>query len=317
MIKTNNADNKYAPIVLIAYNRAEHINKTLEALSSNIDAENTRLYCYIDGPKNVNDSKSQIKIKKIVNLFDANFKSLKIIHRKKNYGLANNISKAVTETISKYGKVIVVEDDIITSNSFIKYMNDALKFYQNEKKVWHISAHSEINFKERANEIYLWRLMNCWGWATWQDRWDHYEKNPKSLINEFNSEMVKKFDLNESGVFWRQVIANSTQEIDTWAIFWYATIFKHQGLCVSPFYSYSANIGFDGSGVHCGSDEVKQEKQILNHHGKFVGKVELIEDNKALQLNEIAYSPKKKRLRYKIKILAKIVLKKFKNNIKN
>ena len=83
MIKTNNADNKYAPIVLIAYNRAEHIDKTLEALSSNIDAENTRLYCYIDGPKNVNDSKSQIKIKKIVNLFDANFKSLKIIHRKK------------------------------------------------------------------------------------------------------------------------------------------------------------------------------------------------------------------------------------------
>ena len=196
-------------------------------------------------------------------------------------------------------------------------MNDALKFYENEKKVWHISAHSEINFKERENEIYLWRLMNCWGWATWKDRWDYYEKNPKSLINEFNSEMVKKFDLNESGIFWSQVIANATQEIDTWAIFWYATIFKHQGLCVSPFYSYSANIGFDGSGVHCGLDEVKQERQILNHHGSFIGKAELIEDNKALQLNEIAYSPKKKRLRYKIKILAKIALKKFKNNIKN
>ena len=315
MINTHNADIEYAPIVLIAYNRVEHLNKTLEALSSNIDVENTRLYCYIDGPKNLNDSKTQFKIKKIINLFEANFKSVKIIHRKKNYGLAYNISKAVTETISKYGKVIVVEDDIITSNSFIKYMNDALKFYENEKKVWHISAHSEINFKERENEIYLWRLMNCWGWATWQDRWDYYEKDPKSLIDEFNSEMVRKFDLNESGIFWSQVIANATQEIDTWAIFWYATIFKHQGLCVSPFYSYSANIGFDGSGVHCGSDEVKQEKQVLNHHGKFVGKLELIEDNKALQLNEIAYSPKKKRLRYKIKILAKIVLKRFKNNI--
>ena len=308
---------EYAHVVLIAYNRVEHVNQTLEALSLNIDADNTKLYCYIDGPKNIHDAKSQTMIINVIKQYKESFKSVKIIHRKTNYGLAINISEAVTETISKYGKVIVVEDDIITSKSFIKYMNDSLKFYENEKKVWHISAHSEINFKERENEIYLWRLMNCWGWATWKDRWDYYEKNPKSLINEFNSEMVKKFDLNESGIFWSQVIANATQEIDTWAIFWYATIFKHQGLCVSPFYSYSANIGFDGSGVHCGLDEVKQERQILNHHGSFIGKAELIEDNKALQLNEIAYSPKKKRLRYKIKILLKIVFEKLKNNIRN
>lgn len=292
---------EHAPIVLIAYNREEHLKQTFEALSSNIDAEYTRLYCYIDGPKNVNDANIQTKIIKIIKFFNANFKSVKIIHRNKNYGLANNISMAVTEVITKYGKVIVVEDDIITSNSFIRYMNDALNFYQNEKKVWHIAAHSEINFEEKENEIYLWRLMSCWGWATWQDRWSYYEKNPTKLINEFNTEMIKDFDLNESGLFWKQVISNAKEEIDTWAIFWYATIFRNKGLCVSPFYSYSSNIGFDGSGVHCGTNENKQEKQMLNHHGKFVGKVELVEDKNALALNEFFYTPKKKKLRYKIK----------------
>lgn len=268
----------YAPVILIAYNRHAHFKMTLEALSLNTDAENTILYCYIDGPKNPDDSIAQEKIIDIVNEHKKCFKQVEITLRESNYGLAKNISDAVTQTIKEHGQVIVLEDDIVTSKSFIKFMNDALLFYKDNEKIWHIAAHSEINFKDRQDEIYIWGVMNCWGWATWESRWQFFEKNPEKLINDFSQDMIRDFDLNRSGYFWYQVVANASKRIDTWAVFWYATIFKNNGLCVNPYFSYAENIGLDGSGVHCDFDIDRMKNQTLNHNGKFVGKNEIIED---------------------------------------
>ena len=120
--------------------------------------------------------------------------------------------------------------------------------------------------------------MNCWGWATWKNRWQHFEKNPEQLINEFSEDMIRDFDLDGSGYFWYQVVANASKRIDTWAIFWYATIFKNNGFCVNPYFSHTKNIGLDGSGAHCDIDKDRMRSQILNHNGKFSGKNEIIED---------------------------------------
>jgi hypothetical protein len=134
-------------------------------------------------------------------------------------------------------------------------MNQALDFYGNQKKVWHISGWNyPVDFKE-LGDAFLWRGMNCWGWATWADRWRYFEKNPERLINEWSAEDKDSFDLDGSGVFWKQVEANAKGKINTWAIFWYATIFQNQGLCLNPTVSYVDNIGLDGSGVHCGAND--------------------------------------------------------------
>ena len=105
-------------------------------------------------------------------------------------------------------------------------------------------------------EIYLGRtrrVMNCWGWATWADRWAHFEKNPHGLIDNWSAEQKHYFDLDSSGVFWHQVTANAEGKMNTWAIFWYATLYEKGGLCLNPSHSYVDNIGHDGSGVHCGN----------------------------------------------------------------
>ena len=235
----------------------------------------------------------QKAIVEIINDHLSDFKKVSIIHRKANFGLAKNIIEAVTEVVSKYGKVIVLEDDIVTSNTFLKFMNDGLEYYKHEDKVWHINGYSEVNFEQRQDEIFLWRVMNCWGWATWHNKWQYFEKDADLLIEEFSEQMIKEFDLDGSGVFWSQVVANSQHRINTWAIFWYATIFKNGGLCVNPYFSYTSNIGFDGSGVHCGADTRRIVKQPLNHHGKFIGKAEIIEDLEALSVMRKAYLPKK------------------------
>jgi len=287
----------YAPIVVIGFNRPDHFLKTITALAQNIGATDSDVYCYIDGARDADDAISQKAITTIVNEHRKYFQNVSIIQREVNFGLAKNIVQAVTEVVSKHGKVIVIEDDIVTSNVFLKFMNDALDYYENEKRVWHIAAHSEVNLAQRKDEIFLWRVMNCWGWATWQDRWQYFEKDADMLINEFTEQMVQEFDLNGSGLFWSQVVANAHNKINTWAIFWYATIFRNGGLCVNPYFSYAANIGLDGSGMHCGVDERRMVKQSLNHDGKFIGKTEIVEDLEALNIMRKAYK-RKKGIRY-------------------
>jgi len=103
------------------------------------------------------------------------FKKVTVVERDKNMGLADSIIDGVTTVVNQYGKLIVLEDDLVTSPYFLKFMNDALDFYQHEKKVWHISGWNYSITTNDLDDVFLWRLMNCWGWATWADKWQHYE----------------------------------------------------------------------------------------------------------------------------------------------
>ncbi len=278
-----------APILLICFNRPYHLSKTLFALSQNELAKQSNLFISIDGPKNKNDENAQNLILKLIEKEHGNFQSINIIRNKKNKGLALNIIESVTEILKKNNKIIVVEDDLITSKSFLKFMNDALIFYKNKKKIWHINGHNIVSNQNKKNEVFLWRFMNCWGWATWNDRWINYEKKPDSLINSFSKEMIFRFNLDGASLFWDQIKKNHSGELNTWAIFWYATIFKNKGLCVSPWFSYVINIGFDGSGTNCKESKIKNKKYQLNNNGIFVGIDEEIENKHAFKLMKKAY----------------------------
>ena len=278
-----------APILLICFNRPYHFRKTLTALSRNKLAKQSKLFISIDGPKNKNDEEAQKFILKIIEKEHGNFKSINISINKKNKGLALNIIDSVSNILKKNNKIIVIEDDLITSKSFLKFMNDALIFYENKKKIWHINGHNIISNEDKKNEVFLWRFMNCWGWATWNDRWINYEKNPDSLINSFSKEMIFRFNLDGACSFWNQIKKNQSGELNTWAIFWYATIFKNKGLCVSPWFSYVRNIGFDGSGTNCKKSKIKNQKYHLNNNGIFLGIDEEIESKHAFKLMKKAY----------------------------
>lgn len=243
--------NNLAPIVLFVYNRPEHTRKTLQALQENNLAPDSELFIYADAAKNDLAQKQVNEVRELVDNV-IGFKKTTVIKQEKNTGLANSIIDGVTEIVNQYGKVIVLEDDLVTSPYFLTYMNSALNFYRNNKKVWHISGWNyPINTTE-LGDTFLWRTMNCWGWATWSDRWECFEKNTDNLIENFSSENIRYFNLDGHEDFWGQVIANKEQKINTWAIYWYASIFKNQGLCLNPTETFVNNIGLDGTGVHCG-----------------------------------------------------------------
>ena len=252
-----------SPIVLFTYNRPVHTQKTIEALKQNELSSKTDLIIYSDASKTPEDVNAVDKVRTYVDTITG-FKSVKVFKRDKNRGLALSIIDGVTQTIQEYGAVIVLEDDIITSPYFLNYMNGALNYFKGEKKVWHISGWNCPFDHKGLGDVFFLRLMNCWGWGTWRDRWNYYEKNPKKLIREFDKKTIYDFDLSNSGQFWSQVIANNKGKIDTWAIFWYATIFRHKGLCLNPAISYAKNIGHDGSGVHCRENRNYLDNTLLN-----------------------------------------------------
>jgi len=262
---TSNMKN-FAPIVIFVYNRPWHTEQTLSALSKNELSDQSILYIFSDGAKPDATVEQIEKIKQVRSVIRSKkwCKEVNIIESNKNKGLGNSIIDGVTNVINKYGKIIVLEDDMVTSSQFLKYMNKALDYYLNEKKVWHISGWIYSIETKGLKEAFFWRTMDCaGGWATWEDRWQYFEKNPDKLIETFSNKDIFKFNLNGTAGMWDQVIGNKEGKINTWAIFWYATIFKNNGLCLSPSMSFVKNIGLDGSGVHSGFD-LSLDTKIIN-----------------------------------------------------
>ncbi|MBY7796584.1 glycosyltransferase [Vibrio fluvialis] len=276
----------YAPIVLFVFARPNHTQETIDALLLNPEAKKSDLIVYSDAPRNESDKEEVNKVRNILANISG-FKSIRITHREENYGLARNIMEGISEVFEKYDKVIILEDDIVTSPAFLNFINAGLNRYERDSKVWHISGWNfpiEYNVPHSA---YFWRTMNCWGWATWRNRWQHFSRNPSQLIATWDKDCIEKFNLDGCQDFWSQVLANNKGSLNTWAVFWYATIFKNKGLCLNPTHSYVYNIGNDGSGENCGKFDPYRSK--LNLNTSYEWPITLSEDENIVDLNKKFY----------------------------
>ncbi len=262
-----------APIVFFVYNRPWHTQKTVEALQKNELAKESELFIFSDAAKNEDAVEKVNEVRRYIKAIDG-FKKITVIEREKNWGLADSIIDGVTKIINEYGRIIVLEDDLVTSPYFLKFMNEALEFYKNEKKVWHISGWNYPIESDGFEDVFFWRLMNCWGWATWADRWQYYKKDIEETINTFSQKDINRFNIDGAEDFWSQVLSNKEGKINTWAIFWYATIFKQKGLCLNPTQTFVENIGHDASGVHCGESCSFSSDLSLNKHIKLTDRFE-------------------------------------------
>lgn len=297
-------DGNLAPVLLFVYNRPEHTKQTVEALKNNELAPFSDLIIYSDAGRTEKDQAKVLLVRDYLRTITG-FKTISVVERDVNKGLADNIIDGVTKVINLYGKVIVLEDDILTSSAFLNFMNQALVRYQDNERIWHISSWNYPIIMDEESDAFFWRVMNCWGWATWKDKWQHFEKNPREIIRSWTEAEKRRFDLDNSGIFWSQIKGNAKQKMDTWAIFWYATIFKRQGLCLNPTESYTANIGHDGSGVHCGNDKTANQKSVkLCDKTELSWPITIAESQNAL--NQIKSYYKKRRKSIVVRAMNKI-----------
>ncbi len=243
----------FAPVALFVYNRPEHTQKTVEALKQNIGAGDTELYIFCDQAKD-EDTRQKVSLTRQYVRSVTGFREIHIIEREENLGLAESIILGTTEVVNRHGRVIVLEDDLVTSPYFLQYMNEALKKYQDEKKVFSVTGYSHFpNGNEALPQSYFLKVFSSWSWATWADRWALFDadavgweetKTDPALANAFDYE----------GCFYNCQMLKAQMEdhtINSWAIRAYWTQFKNDGVTLFPNQRLVENEGFDGSGVHC------------------------------------------------------------------
>lgn len=252
-----------APICLFVYRRLWYTQQTIEALAKNELAQQSNLFIFSDGPRDEETKHGVAEIRQYLKNISG-FNSVTIIERQENYGLAKSIISGVTEIVNKYGKVIVLEDDLISSPHFLKYMNGALDLYQDEDKV--ISIHAYIYpIKAKLPETFFIRGADCWGWATWKRGWDLFEANGAKLLAELKAkELTKKFDFNGTFHYTRMLEDQIAGKNNSWAIRWYASAFLNNKLTLYPGRSLIRNIGMDGSGDHCTTKITSFDTKLTN-----------------------------------------------------
>ncbi len=249
------SSSKLAPVALFVYNRPRHTRRVLAALRGCAGAGDSDLFVYADGARGAADGRLVAEVRRELAGLDG-FRQVRVVERETNRGLASNIVEGVSEVVGEYGRIIVLEDDIVVGPHFLEFMNRALDHYRERLEVWHVAGWNYPIDPAGLDELFLWRVMLCWGWATWVDRWRHFERDPEKLLAEFTPEQVDWFNLDGAREAWSQVEANARGEISTWAVFWQAAIARRRGLCLTPLRALTQNIGHDGSGVHCGRRRV-------------------------------------------------------------
>tara|TARA_Y100000389_G_scaffold147641_1_gene146557 strand:- start:29241 stop:30131 length:891 start_codon:yes stop_codon:yes gene_type:complete len=261
----------YSPVILFVYNRPNHLKKTLSFLKKNSETKKSFIYIFSDGYKN-NDSMDQKKVEQVrdiikkINFFKKKF----IFERKKNIGLRNNIIRGINLAFKNNSKLIILEDDILVSRYFLKFMNESLTKYYKNNKVWHISGWNyDINEVTISDDVFFIKNMNCWGWGTWKNRWNKINLESEKLIRKFSKSDKYRFNLDNSFENFSQIIRNYESKKSTWAIFWNATIYLNNGLCLNPLKSLTSNIGQDESGTNTTNTQLVNEKINNNKNFKY------------------------------------------------
>jgi hypothetical protein len=244
-----------APIALFVYNRPEHTRRTISYLQKNLLADESRLFIFSDAAKTDDDKPKVDQIRQLIKEVTG-FKSVKIITQKENKGLAKSITTGVTQLVNEYGKVIVFEDDLLSSAYTLQYFNEALNKYANEEKVMHIGAYMYNLANKNLKETFLFRAATSWGWATWARAWTAYEPDVDVLLKQFDKKKTAQFSIEGTMNFWKQLEGYKAGKNDSWAIRWYASIFLKGGLTLNPSTSLVHNIGNDGSGVHSNKENM-------------------------------------------------------------
>jgi len=253
-----------APVILFVYSRVIHTRRTIEALSNNFLADSTDLIIYSDHQKSddVREGVNEVReyIKNIVG-----FKSIKIYERSFNYGLSKSIIEGVTDTLKNYERVIVLEDDLVTSRYFLTFMNEGLELYANSDNVISIHGYCFPTTNELPETFFL-PGADCWGWATWKKTWKIFEPDGNDLLNRlYLNNLTRGFDVENSYPFTEMLRSQVAGLIDSWAIRWYASAFLSKKITLYPGQSLVRNIGNDRSGTHSAATKIFDAKLSTRH----------------------------------------------------
>ena len=237
-----------SPVALFSYNRIYTLKKTLKSLKANYLADQTNIFIFSDGPKDLEDSISILEIRNYVKNF-VGFKKIFLIERESNLGLSKNIVDGIDHVLAENNSVIVLEDDIVTSKYFLKFMNDALITYENSENVCQVSGYSYLekySNKYEIDDTYFIKGGDCMAWGTWKSSWNLFTEDAQNMYDQIKQKKLDKlFNRNNSYNYLKMLKARASEKNQSWAICWYAINFLKNNYTLYPLKTFAQHIGND------------------------------------------------------------------------
>lgn len=241
-----------APICLFTYNRLEETIKTVNALKENFLADKSDLIIFSDAAKNNQSTEVVQNVRNYLKTISG-FKSIEIIESIENKGLAESIIQGVTKVITEYGRVIVLEDDLVTSKNFLVYMNESLVFYESNNLIFSVSGYVPKILKENSdnNDAFIYGRAHSWGWSTWKDRWDVVDWKVLDWQKMSNDkDFRKKLSYYGTDLF-KMLKDYFDRKNNSWYVRFTLSQQLYSRFTIYPFETKVMNIGFNSNATHC------------------------------------------------------------------
>ena len=265
-----------APVIVLTYKRWGHTKQTLDALANNFLAKATDVYIFSNAPnceKDNDEIQSVNLVRKSLKQYINKFKTCHIIEREKHLQCNDSICSAIDQVFKEYTKIIIIEDDIITSKNFLNFMNMALDFYKFNLKIWNIVSYNpyKLEIEQGEYDSFITRSFMPWGWGVWKDRWEmvDWDRKREHLLEIDFYDAKLYMPLFELAI--KRDIMKGNQYM-YWDYIYSCSQLRLKMNTVFPLKSLSRNIGNDGSGETERNIEnrlVQIDFQINNDQQKF------------------------------------------------
>ena len=264
------------PVAVIIFNRPDKTKLLYKNL--NIYKPDT-LFIISDGPrKNILNDKE--KVKKTREVFKNISWKCKVLtnYSEKNLGTRDRIVSGINWVFQKVEEAIILEDDCIPSKEFFPFMEQMLNKYRANLKIGSVCGSNHFNFKQKNKESYFFsKYQNCWGWATWKNRWQKFDNNLKTLDRAKKNKLLKLYlGSYRAYLYWHWILDKvKNKKIDSWAYIWAYTGFIKKYFHIIPKKSLIKNVGYDSSATH-----TKKLKDKLKVSSNFKFRFPLIHPSK-------------------------------------
>jgi hypothetical protein len=240
---------EWAPVALFIYKRPEHTHRMISSLQACVGYAESPVFVFADGPAHSRDlpavQRTRALARSLLN------DRAELLERETNLGIDKSVIAGVTQLCDRFGKVVVVEDDLVVSPLFLQFLNRGLWQYENEPRVMQVSGHMfDVPQIRQQNAAIFLPMTTSWGWATWKRAWDHLDSMNGWRARLGDHQVRRRFDLDDKFAYSTMLAKEMRRETAAWDIRWYYTVFARDGLALFPPRTLVFNGGLDGSGTH-------------------------------------------------------------------
>jgi hypothetical protein len=237
------------PILLLIFNRPGPTQSVFDKIR-----EQRPKYLYIasDGPRGNHPADMELnkKCKDIVSDIDWDCQ-VKTLFRHENLGCGAAPASAISWFFEQVEAGIILEDDCLPNDSFFSYCEQLLEKYRDDKQVMMICGTSYQPVPLNTDTYYFSKYPHVWGWASWKRAWAQYNFKLDTENDHTRAAVINAtFTDSHERRFWVANMKMIINGLDAWDYQWMYWIWKHQGVCITPWRNMISNIGFGKHATH-------------------------------------------------------------------